>query len=372
MTLAIKVATCLQPVQQKTVKIEILDLTNSVIGEISGKCIDGSVNIDSQSSIRRTCDLMFILDSTTLISETSLLWINKRFRLYIGILNNSTGVFQWYLQGTYIINDPTTDIDITSRTVSIKGLDKMAMHSGDLSGQLSFKTIISSGINIGTAIQSTLDDLTSETNYLIDEITYTTPYKIEKDAGSTVYDVLKELSDLYMTYKIFYDVNGIFRLSKIKDSINDSLVFDFSIYNIIKTISKNDLYSNVRNYYKIIGRMNSNGVQYSSEVTVTDILYPDCLFTTDKLGETRKYVESKENLYTQEQVDDYRDYMIYKHLTLSESISFTCLPLLFLDVDNLVYIDFTEYGIIGTYMVDSIDLSMKHDGLMNISAHKIY
>ena len=127
MATTLEINTCLQPTIQRAIKIEILDKNENIINEISGMVIDGNISIDTQSAIRRQCDLRFVLNSTTVISETSSLWINKRFRLYIGIINNLTNEIVWYLQGTFLIFDPTEDIEIDECTVSIKGYDKMAI-----------------------------------------------------------------------------------------------------------------------------------------------------------------------------------------------------------------------------------------------------
>lgn len=372
MTLDISVSTCLQPVQQKSIKLEVLDINNNIVDLIEGVCTGGSISIDSQSAIRRTGNLDFVLTDDLLIDESSPLWINKKIKVWAGIVNLLTGLTVWYNLGTYTISDPSININISDRTVSINLLDKMAMMDSTLSGQIGSKVIITAGTPISDAIKSTITTLGGETKYLIDTSPYTTPADIEEDIGVTIYDLCKQLSDLYLTWKIFYDVNSIFRFMEIKDGINSSVDFDFSNYNIIQSISQEINYSNVRNYYKIVGRLNDDATQYHKEVSITDALYPNSIFTIEKMGETRKFILQDDDLYTQAQVDSTCDYYIYKHLALAETISITCIPLLFLNVDMIIFVDESDYGITGKYLIDNIDLDLKFDGMMNIKAHKIY
>ncbi len=369
-----EILVCLQSIQQKTIKLEILNLNENVVDEISGLCIDGSLSIDGQSAIRRTCNLKFILNSKTMISENSSLWINKRFKLWLGIIDILTGNEIPFLCGTFLINNPSTDIQVSEQTVSIKGMDKMCRMDNTLSGQIGSKVEIASGTPISDAITATITTLGGETNYLVDTSPYTVPSDIEEDFAVTVYDICKKLADFYLTWKIYYDRNSIFRFSEIKDGINDSISFDFSNYSVIQSISQENNYDNVRNYFKIIGKLNDSGIQYYKEVFITSTLYPNSPFTIEKMGEskTRNFVLQDDNLYTQAQVDSRCEYEIYKHLTLAESISITCIPLLFLCVDEIIYIDESDYGITGKYLIDSIDLSLDYKGMMTIKAHKIY
>lgn len=372
MTTSEQVLVCLQSTLQRSIKAEVLDLNNNVVDLIEGLAIDGSLSIDSNSAIRRTGNLKLTLTDDLLIDDSSPLWINKKIKVWAGIVNLLTGLTVWYNLGIYTINNPSVDIQIADRTISIKLLDKMSLQDNTLSGQIGSKVSISSGTPISDAIKSTITTLGGETEYLIDTSPYTTPADIEEDFGVTVYSICKQLADLYLTWKVYYDINGIFRFNEIKDGIDSSVDFDFSNYNVIQSISQDINYSNVRNYYKIIGRLNDDATQYLKEVSITDILYSNSPFTIEKMGETRNFILQDDDLYTQAQVDSACDYYIYKHNTLSESITITCLPLLFLDVDMVVSINETDYGIIGKYLIDNIDLDLKYNGMMSIKAHKIY
>jgi len=368
-----EIQVCIQPSQDRIIKIEILNQNDYVVDEISGLCIDGDFNIDGDSAIRRTCSLKFIATSKLSITPSSPLWINKRFRLWIGITSLFTGQVVYFNMGTYIINDPTVDIQIADKTVSINGLDKMCYLDGTVSGELDKKTIIGVDIPISDAIKETVK-LSGETKLLIDTSPYKTPYQIEKEAGSTIYDVLEELQNLYMTWKCFYDAQGNFVFRQIKNHLNDPVMFDFSQYNVIQTIQQDIKYSNIKNYFKVIGRVNSDGTQYSSELYVRDSKYPNLPFTIEKMGEftTRNLVIVENKYYEQKQCDDRLEYEFLKHNNFADTINFTCVPLYFLDVDMVVYINRPDDNIVGNYCITSISCGLKADSLMNINAYKIY
>jgi len=369
-----EIQVCLQPTQTKYVKLEILDYLDRIVDELSGEIIDGSYNIDTNSAIRRTCNIEFKLTSKLVISNSSPLWINKRFRLYVGILNLLTGLVVYFNEGIYIINDPVIDIQLSMNTISIKGIDKMAMFTNDLSGQLTNKTVISVATPISDAITSTVSTLGEETKLLIDTSPYTVPYEIEKEAGNTIYDLLKEISDLYMNWKFYYDVYGNFIFEEIRNHLTDPIIFDFSLYNVIQSISQNIKYSNIKNYFKVIGKLLDTGIQYTSTLTVTDALYSNNLFTVEKMLEasTRKLIINEDTYYTQEQCDARRDWEFSLHNNFAEEISFSCIPLLFLDCDQIIYLDYEDYGIVGNYCISNISSSIKFDGIMQVSAYKIY
>jgi hypothetical protein len=369
-----EIQVCLQPTQKKYAKLEILNQSDNIVDELSGLCIDGGYSIDSKSAIRRTCDIKFMLTSKLVISQSSPIWINKRFRLYTGILNLITQEVVWFLQGIYLISDPSTDIAISENTISIKGIDKMAMFTNDVSGQLTHNTLIEVDTPISDAIKSTVTILGGETKLLIDISPYSVPYKIEKDAGNTTYDLLKEISDLYMGWKIYYDIYGTFIFIKTKNHINDPVIFDFSIYNVIQSINQNIKYSNIKNYFKVIGKLHDDGTQCLSELTVTDALYPNNLFTVEKMNEfsPRRLVISEDKYYTQEQCDSRISYEYDLHNNFAEEVILTCLPLPFLDCDMVIYLNYPEWNIVGNYCITTVSAGLRFDSMMQISAFKIY
>lgn len=371
-----EIQVCLQLSQQKYVKLEILNQSDYVVDELSGVCKDGSYSIDTSSSIRRTSNLDFILNKKLIINESSPLWINKRFRLWLGVLNLLTGNVVYMNQGIYIIKDPSISISVSDYAVSISGMDKMCFLDDSVSGQLGYKTIINAETPISDAMSSTVE-LSGETKLLIDTTTNVVPYDIEKEATDSIYDIVDDLGSLYMNWKYYYDVSGNFVFTKLKNYLSDPVMFDFSLYpQAIISISQNINYSNIKNYIKIIGKLLDSGVQYSSEITVNDATYPNNPFTIEKMGELkpRKLIIQDDNYFTQEQCDTKAEYEYELHSNTADTITITTIPLLFLDVDVVVYMNYSDNNITieGNYCITKIDCGVKYNDTMTIQAYKIY
>ena len=216
-----------QKTQKKYIKLEILNDKDIKVDEIQGVAVDGNITIDAMSTMRRVCDLRFVFNKKFIPNESSPIWLNKRFRLLVGIENIITNEVVYFNFGVFIISNPAIDIQISGEFMSIKGYDKTCMLDGTISGELDAKIVINQDIPIHDAIRSTAEILGGETRLLIDTHEYNTPYKIEKDAGTTVWEILDELRKLYMNWELYYDVDGYLRFNKIKNKLNDMVIYDF-------------------------------------------------------------------------------------------------------------------------------------------------
>ena len=89
----------LENLKKYYVKIIVLNMDELPLESIEGRISAGSINIDGSSSVRRTCNLTFLVneeDDFNLINIDNLLSINKKIKIEIGIEN--------------IINDTYDDI----------------------------------------------------------------------------------------------------------------------------------------------------------------------------------------------------------------------------------------------------------------------
>jgi len=112
---------------------------------IEGKITTGSINIDGNSSVRRTCNLTMVSDNKEL---KDFYWgIKTKFQLEIGLRNRLYGEYKaveggnypdivWFPQGIYLIATFNTSISTNNLTISISGKDKMSLLNGDFGGQL--------------------------------------------------------------------------------------------------------------------------------------------------------------------------------------------------------------------------------------------
>ena len=283
----------------------------------------------------------------------------------------TTNAIVWFDYGIFVISDPNIDIQISSKTISIKGLDKMCLLNGDISGQLSSKLLITAGTPIDSAIKATVTTLGLETKVLIETHDYNTPYDIEKDVGTTVWDVVSELNNLYMDWQSFYDTKGYFVFNKIRNKLNDPIIWDFTDKDFRLSGNNQINYSNIRNNFIIYGKLLDSGVQIVSSKELTISNSPTSPFNTTAMDK-RTWVVKDDRLFTQEQCDERLNYEIWKHTNFNEKISFSCVPIYFLSINDLIYINDVSSGIIGTYCINSITVPLKNSDSMNIGAYKIY
>lgn len=269
----------IQQIRSIYIKIEILNTDDLVIDEVSGECIGGSYNINADAPIRRTCSVKFKILDKFLPSEKSVFWINKRFRLFVGITYLKTGEIIWFKKGTYAIQDPSVNISINENSISISGLDKMALFTGDISGQLSAKYMIkasegNSGIYVHDAIKAVVKD-GGESNMKISETSLIIPYKIEKNIGETRYEIINELVNLFYNYQAFYDLDGNFIFTEKPTELgavkNSEVQWDFSSYNLIQSLERQIQYKNIKNKFTVYGGVMSKGCQASYQILLTEI-----------------------------------------------------------------------------------------------------
>ena len=86
------------------IKLELLNKMFQVIDELQGEVIEGSQTEDSDSDIRNTSNITFIVkDASYLANQTSKIWLDKYVRLYVGVLHQRSQEILWYPMGTFYL-----------------------------------------------------------------------------------------------------------------------------------------------------------------------------------------------------------------------------------------------------------------------------
>ena len=463
-------------------KLEILDPSLRVVREITGFLREGSYAITNDSGSRRTCTIELHVGEDTIPSPNSAIWINKRFRAYVGIEHMLTGEVVWFPIGTFAITDPSQDITITAENqLSIKGVDFVAFMDGTLGGSLEVGVIVNPGDYIHNALKNIITEFTNFPMN-IQNSEFTIPYKIELDPDEELWDLLEEILGLYLHYEGFFDVNGTFIFQKTSDLYTDAVVWDFSIpeNNLINAISVDFNWDDVRNRVTVNGKDDDGFYPtYTVVALSSDPVWADCPYTVDNLGEvkafdytldqvivdqawanvqsstssspslyeikrlaqqngwdkntaidktigeevrqyclgafTAKELEARfeaykltgyfESLLNTARIDDARynpraivisendyykveqcitraQYELDTRLSGSEKVRMSVVPIYGLDVNQLIYLNFTseqnkQYGINtnitleGKYCIDDINCELGEDGLMDITCHKV-
>ena len=124
------------------VKIIVLDLDENPIREISGRVsTQGSINIDGQSSMRRTANVTFLAEEANndLQNVDNILSINKKVQLLIGVENTINSKYEdiiWFSMGIFLIIQPNLSHSLQGVTISLTLKDKMCLLNGECGGTL--------------------------------------------------------------------------------------------------------------------------------------------------------------------------------------------------------------------------------------------
>lgn len=246
---------------KKYIRLELLDFQYNIVDELSGNMTKCSINVDSNSDLRRSCDLSFVVTTSTFdIKSGQKLWLDKLVRPLVGYENMRTGEIQWYNQGIYLVNNPQWSYNASTNEISMQALDLMSKLTGLRNGNLEgIPTKIAKDENVREAIISTLA-LGGFTKYVCEECKTNdgtivpVPYDIEIDVGGTVYDILSSLRDIMPNYQIYFDVNGVFHYEPIPLAYDDPVLIDDDLWpSLLISENINTDFESVKNYVEVLG-----------------------------------------------------------------------------------------------------------------------
>ena len=295
-----------QQIITKYIKLEILNFQYNVVDEISGNLTAMSVNIDSGSDLRRSCNLTFVVtDASFDVKAGNKIWLDKFCRPWVGYENIYTGKLQWYNQGIYLINAPSWRYNATTHELSLAGLDLASKLTGLRNGELEgIPTKIPSGSSVREAMIAAIE-LAGFTKYTISECKdvdgniIAVPNDIEIAQGGTVWNIVTQLRDILPRYETFFDVDGVFIYQPIPTGSGDPVIIDDTIWtNLLIDESINNDFESVKNYIEVYGRtldpsyFSTNTTYSGSTLSLTVADYPAALtdntivgFTTPSTGD---------------------------------------------------------------------------------------
>ena len=128
--------------KEQFVKITILDWREKPLIDIQGNAVSGSLNVDGDSSVRRTCNLTFTtIDKQIDITDiNNIISINKKVRLEVGFTNTTDKYLEypilWFPMGVFVIINPSISNSNSGITISLQMKDKMCLLNGECGGVL--------------------------------------------------------------------------------------------------------------------------------------------------------------------------------------------------------------------------------------------
>lgn len=118
-------------------RIVALNTYEEPVEEITGKVTGGSINVDGNSAVRRTCSLSMVAYD---IKLTDYYWgVKTKFNLSIGLKNNINKKYPdiiWFPQGVFLITSFNSSQSVNSFNISLSGKDKMCLLNGEISGSI--------------------------------------------------------------------------------------------------------------------------------------------------------------------------------------------------------------------------------------------
>lgn len=400
-----------QPTRKLKIRIDLIDKNESVISSLEGIATDGGVSLDSDSTYRRSSNLSLILnkENNLLPSPSSKIWFNRRVAIYVG-LHSYLDETIWFNLGRFVVQNARATDSGAEKSLSLQLVDYMHL----LQNPLTHETRIQNkGITVNQALKSCLmESLTkvSLDNVQVDGSNLTLPYNIEKPHGTNIYEMIKEISEIYMNYEFYFDENGYFILSEIKNRKQDPVVWDFTDINVEIDISNSFNFDNVKNSVWVWGRKDEYGVQtytnmrnrFSRDTTISrdsiaskdknDICYVISedksyiwsgsawslldfnvipMFNIENIGEKIE-VASEDNIQTDLQAYTKARHMLTKTKHFAETVSISCIPLYSIKPNQKIKIENPDVGISGEYIVTRASVPLDISTPMTIEAEKLY
>lgn len=157
----------LDKVKNKTIyaKVTALTFNEQPIETIEGRVTQGSISVDGNSAVRRTCSLTIVAKN---FDYKNYYWgLNTKFKLEIGVENIINPLYPdiiWFKQGIYLFTSFNTSRNANSFNISLQGKDKMCLLNGDVGGSLE------SSIDFGTIEEESSDGIWTITSIPVRDI----------------------------------------------------------------------------------------------------------------------------------------------------------------------------------------------------------
>lgn len=352
---------CKQQVLDVRIKVELLDHYEHTIGEVTTKvsATTGTINVKYNQGVRRTCDITIDDINKKMLpnDENSVFFVNKKFKIYIGLYkknwsksgSDGTGVYHnskddtiyWFSQGIFITQN--CDYDKKNGVLHLSGVDKFGFFTKDLNQHTLQNTYhISVDSKLGQLISDiiTIDmgnGMPTDTQTPIIHTSFVNqvlPYDIEKTANETIGDILIEIATAFNA-DIYYDVDGhlVFEPNIIDDYSRQAPVFEFGKNDsalIDMTLDFN--YGDIVNQITVTGD-NSDGVVYSSTATNEN---PVSSLRVSNIGIKAADIEETAMGYSDKRCSDYANYLLKKKMRIAIAGTITCTPLPHLDCNRVI------------------------------------
>ena len=126
------------------VRITALTLDELPIETIEGRATGGSIGVDGNSALRRTCNLTMVAQE---VNINDFYWgLNTKVKIEVGIKNTideDRPDIIWFPQGIFVLTSFNTSHSTNNYQISLTGKDKMCLLNGDVGGSLTASVVFS-------------------------------------------------------------------------------------------------------------------------------------------------------------------------------------------------------------------------------------
>ena len=184
-------------------RITLLTQNELPLQQIEGRVTGGSINVDGNSALRRTCNLSLILKDHNEINNFH--WAFKqKFKLEIGLSNFINDKYPnviWFKQGIFIITSHDMTQSTNNYSITINGKDKMCLLNGDIAGSLP------SSIDFGTIeYHDLVTDTITKTQVPLKTIIYEAVHNYGNELAENI--IINDLDDLGLELLEYRNENG--------------------------------------------------------------------------------------------------------------------------------------------------------------------
>ena len=375
---------CNNTVIHPKIKIELLTHEEYVIGEITQEISlsnSGTISINYAQGVRRSCSFSLInIDGKYFPSENSFFWINRKFKLFLG-LKSENGEIYWWSQGIFITKNAT----VSDYTVNIDAIDKFGLFTEDLKQHvLQGDYLIPAGENIVTAIKDTIIlGMGDPQNKPIDpiepiiDVEYINekfPYDIKKSSGESLGSVLTEIATA-LGSDIYYDTEGHLIFTRtFGDSITSEYVYMAHQWDFDKSnseLSSSSISFDLGNVINAVTVRSTDAMQDDYNMVYSYTAKnnnPTSPVRVSAIGLKWSEVVETPMATSKKKCYQYANYLLKKNTLIATTLSIKCSLIPHLDVGKTIGLTYEEYGYDkATFIIQTIDISLD-TGEMEISA----
>lgn len=397
------------------IKLELLDHYENTI-----MCIEedidygnaGTITCNNTQGTRKSCSITLInVDLKYIPTEDSPFWFNRKFRIYLGLVNNrnykqgddkvrwtnETDTY-WFSKGVYITQD--IHVDSIAHTVSISGVDKFAQLDGTLNVLQADE--MNTVFEYGSEIQKVITDILmldmgngqplDPIEPLIDRFNLNSMHLYKEftlSAGQYYGDFLNELATSYGA-EVYYDNMGrlIFRRFMADDfpywvgfrAASQEFKYHLAGYQnpqeSIKLTGVNKIIVSTDNVETPNASYTAKNTNPRSPLCYTKIgartlpenggvvIINAGNIVDEDSQETDPTLKGESEELVKKRCRDYAEYRLMQETCLSTSISFNCPPYLHLNEGDVVVISDPDFALdCDLYIINSITFPLGADSI---------